>query len=92
MYKAGTVILFSQGDYSDYCVIGVFRALRDFDYDEERAKFAPGYEAMMEEWWSHPIPRPSPMPVSLNYAMTAELVRKGFVEEIDYVEEHDRTT
>lgn len=29
--KAGTLLLFDRGEYSDYCVIGLFKAEKDFN-------------------------------------------------------------
>jgi len=37
--RKGTLIIISEGEYSDYCAYGLLRALEDIDYDALRKEY-----------------------------------------------------
>ena len=71
--KAGKMVIFSQGEYSDYCYMGAFVALKDLSENQLRKMVEPlkkgEYQDNLDE-------------------VVALLIREGFLLELDYTEIH----
>jgi hypothetical protein len=73
-YKAGALILVTEGQYSDQSTHGLFRALRDFTAKEAVAEFLKANPQKTGRYG-----------FTLD-AITPSLVANGYVEELDYSE------
>jgi hypothetical protein len=71
LVKAGTVLLFSSGEYSDYSVSGAQRVLKDF-CQADVVKGYLGYFTKKHEWDS-----PN------HYGFMAWIARNGYIEDIE---------
>lgn len=67
----GTVFIVTEGEFSEYVVVGAFRALRDFSPSEEAALITPIEKEESDEWYCR-IEKFIP-----------QLIRLGIVEEVD---------
>lgn len=50
--KAGTVLVFDHGEYSDYSFSGPFRVLKDFDQADVAEKFRDDWRSQPREEWN----------------------------------------
>ena len=72
-YKAGTLLIFTTGDYSDYGIEAICRVLKDFDQKEVGALFSK--IAKTDDYFG-----------TFRESFTNFLSLKGYVEEIQYEE------
>lgn len=90
MTKAGDIIYFSSGSYSDYGIHGHARALQDFDYEDEKVLYKEEnpdrMEPIPEEWkkysWWDGKTEHKVNPRSISGFMLF-LIKKELIEEID---------
>lgn len=71
-HKAGELILLSSGDYSDYGICGIFRALVDMDIG-----------ALATEYYEQ-----CPMKSASESGFAGWLIKLGHIEDVDYDEVH----
>ena len=100
MPKKNDIFCFSEGCYSDYSLMGHFKALKDFSMKDESIRFLNtdlGNEDILEYWdrSSVPLRRPE-TPVKTGErpikhssdAFQSFLIREGLVEDLDVTEYH----
>jgi hypothetical protein len=75
-HKAGTIVVFETGKYSDYAFDGPYKVLRDFDTRTAADEGIAQYK--QEDVWDRFGP----------YELVPYLVSAGYVEEIPHVNEH----
>jgi hypothetical protein len=75
-HKAGTIVVFETGEYSDFSTDGPFKVLRDFDTREAADEGIAQHKH--EGDWDRFGP----------YELVPYLVSAGYVEEIPHVNEH----
>lgn len=68
--KAGQIVVVTDGEYSDYCLRGAIRALRDFDVKEAESEFLRQLDTNEDH-------------LRLGEMWLAWLIRRGFVEPAD---------
>lgn len=69
LIKAGTMLSIETGEYSDRCVVGPLRVVKDFD----QAKIADEFRASRRKEGRRPLPED----------FLPWLTRKGFVEDVE---------
>ena len=75
--KAGQIFVLTSGEWSDYRLDGVFRALKDIDPEK---LCAPAIYPSLYEEQQHREPNMD--------ELAAKLVREGFAEELTFTEWH----
>jgi hypothetical protein len=71
--KAGTILVMTHGEYSDYSYTGPFRVVKDFDQAEIAETFRNAWAAVPREAWEK---RPS------EHEFIGWLSTEGFVEDV----------
>lgn len=71
--KAGTVLVTTSGEYSDYRYNGPFRVLRDFDQAEVAETFRDEWRSTPRDEWDRPS----------EHDFVAWACANGFIEDLD---------
>ena len=86
----GEIITLSEGEYSDYCVNGVFKVLKDFDTEDVKQLLAihhgaESFEQLIDIDWQHDkkMWMFEPRKAYIGY-----LNSNGYIEDVDYREIH----
>ena len=82
VFKVGTLMAISKGEYSDYCIEGLFKVLKDFDAKEQMIVWAKetDREILKEEITNDYNNK--------NIDFMEWLNRTGFIEDVEYRELH----
>lgn len=98
--KAGRLVMFETGEYSDRSINGLFLAMRDLSradvveladaYKAVHEQMTSESDAAFEAWYKHPEPRPDAPthPPDLQYGFVDHLISKGYLMIVDYDEHH----
>jgi hypothetical protein len=74
IYRAGSVILFTKGSYSDFETSGLVVAIKECNLPLLAQEFARAYEPDPERHWQHAIPTEFPAWLIVNgYAMPVDV-------------------
>ena len=73
--KQGTILALTKGEYSDYCLMGHVKALRDFDSDNTRVDFVAQLSQEDKQDWAF----------DLFDKYAAWLIQWGYVKDYDSV-------
>jgi hypothetical protein len=98
--RAGVLVMFTTGEYSDYGIEGMYLAMRDLTEDDAREQ-AQAYndewerqdDARSQQWevWRvAPEPKPDPPEImpSKHGGFVGHLISQGYLMIVDYDENH----
>ena len=81
--KKGQMLTFAEGEYSDYCVEALVRAIKEFNVKEKQADWENEHAELKDcKYRSRPLKKVK------STAFLPWLVSQGLVEDVDYIEIH----
>ncbi len=81
--KKGQIITCAEGEQSDYCVVALVSAIKEFNIKEKQAEWEREHTELKEC-----TNRPRPVKKVIGTAFLPWLVSQGLVEDVDYIEIH----
>jgi len=85
----GQMLTFAEGEYSDYCVNGLARVIKDFDIKRIQKQWESLHTELRENKGFHIIyERKTYTRKVTGMEFLPYLVKLGYVEDVDYIEIH----